>query len=282
MLLNLLFKATAEVMKNWSNEQGFAPGFCSVLHTFGGVLNVNTHIHLLFTGGGLGSDGTLTEIDFIPWSMLKKRFRAILIKMLRTWVKENVLHLPKSVVGMWQRKRGVSDFRSLLSSLFSVTWYVYVGEKLKNADYTVTYIGRYAKRPCIAEAKIRSYDGETVVFVYKDKIMKEEAEVRLSAEEFIGRLIRHIPEKGFRMIRYYGVYANRSGEKYMKLRKLVKERYGSGRFQFAFLSLRTWRERVIKHTGEDPLVCPRCKKELVLTEVAYRARDGTGLRIVRV
>lgn len=59
---------------------------------------------------------------------------------------------------------GVSDLFSVLRILFLVTWYVHVGEKLDNADYTVRYIGRYAKRPSVSEAKIVSYDGEYVIF----------------------------------------------------------------------------------------------------------------------
>lgn len=267
-------------MNGWSREQGFDPGFCSVLHTFGSKLNFHPHMHMLFACGGLGKDGRLVETDYICWKSLKSRFRAILVRMLREWVRENVLTVPKSVVDVWRKEKGVSEFGDLLQCLFSVIWYVNVGEKLSNSDYTVRYIGRYAKRPSMSEAKIVFYDGVEVEFEYKDKMLKETARESLSAGEFIGRLIRHIPNKHFRMIRYYGVYANRCGEKYVKLRKLVGEKYGFS-FKFECFVARTWRERVIEATGEDPLSCPHCKIQMKLIEVAYRARDSTGLKIVK-
>ena len=168
----------------------------------------------------------------------------------------------------------------MLRSLFSVIWYVYVGEKLRNSDYTVRYIGRYAKRPSISEAKIVSYDGEYVVFAYTDKLTKAQTRVRLTAEEFIGRLVRHIPEKGFRMIRHYGFYANRTPEKCEELSRALPARY-RGNFRFERAVAQTWRERIAERFGSDPLACPRCGEIMTLCEVAYRARDGT-LRIAAV
>ena len=69
------------------------------------------------------------------------------------------------------------------------------------------YIGRYLGRPVIATSRIDKYDGENVTFHYnrhEDDVYVEET---LPALEFIERLIRHIPEKHFKMIRYYGLYA---------------------------------------------------------------------------
>ena len=261
-------------MSGWSKEQGFSPCFCSVMHTFGSTLNFHPHIHMLYAGGGLSVDEKLIEIDYIPYQVLKNRFRAILVKMLRIYVKEQIIAIPRSVVHIWKKKKGVSTFGAMLCSLFSVTWYVYVGERLKNSDYTIKYIGRYAKRPSMSEAKILYYDGSSVLFQYKDKIRKECTTLNLSVEEFIGRLIRHIPDKYFKMIRYYGIYSNRNNEKYVKLKKLVSDKYGGG-FRFCGKIARNWRERVIESTGEDPMVCPYCHEVMVLTKVAYRSRDGT-------
>jgi len=164
--------------------------------------------------------------------------------------------------------------------IIKVVWYVNVGERLSNSDYTVRYIGRYAKRPSISEAKIVFYDGIDVEFEHKDKRTGRVVRESLSVDEFIGRIIRHIPDKHFRMIRYYGVYSNRGGEKYVKLKKLVGEKYGSD-FRFENFVARTWRERVIEATNIDPLMCPKCKIQMDLVEVAYRARDGTGLKVVK-
>ena len=253
------------------------PGIVQVLHTFGGTLNFHPHIHMLLTAGGLAGE-EWRKCTFFPYDVLKSRFRAILVRMLRAYVKENVLAIPQSIVRMWQRKKGVSEFCDLLRSLFSVTWYVHVGERLANATYTIGYIGRYAKRPCISEAKITFYDGETVWFEYRDKVTREHTTLELPVMEFIARLIRHIPEKDFQMVRHGGLNANRSGLR-EKAKRAVALLYGIRHLHTHLLL--TWRERVKRRTGVDPLVCPHCKKEMRCVEYAYRARDGT-LKITRV
>ena len=71
----------------------------------------------------------------------------------------------------------------------------------------IKYIGRYLGRPVIATSRIDSYDGDNVTFHYNrhedDKYVVE----TIPAIDFIKRLIRHIPEKHFKMIRYGGIYA---------------------------------------------------------------------------
>ena len=279
-LLNLLFQTIAEVLNGWCKENGLTPGFCLILHTFGGKLDFHPHIHVLFAAGGIDTNGKWKNLDVVPWYSWKSRFRAILVRKLRAWAKEKTLAIPKGIVSFWKKKNGVSDLFSVLRILFSVTWYVHVGEKLGNADYTVRYIGRYAKRPCLSEAKIVSYDGEFVTFEYKDKLLGEYARLRLTADEFIGRLIRHIPENGFRMIRYCGFYSNRTPEKKEKLRSSLPRSY-RGAFRFEKNTAQTWRERIAEKFGADPLACPKCGEVMKLCEIAYRARDGT-LRVVAI
>ncbi len=283
-LKHLLFQTTAEVVNGWAKSRKFDVGFCSVLHTFGGVLNYHPHIHMLITAGGLGESDTLIKIEHIPWNTLKSRFRAIFVKKLRKWVRENTLDVPKSITRFWQKKIGVSNFFEMLRTLFAVTWYVHVGERLRDSEYTVRYIGRYAKRPSISEAKLVKYDGETVVFEHKDKRLNRVIRIRLGVTEFIGRLVRHIPKKGFRMIRYGGVYSTRGNEKCDRLRKAIWKKYCNrrGGFRFTGKVAKSWRERVIEMTGEDPLMCPWCGETMRLVAIAFRIRDGTRLRVIGV
>ena len=88
-----------------------------------------------------------------------------------------------------------------------------------------------------------------------------------------------VPEKGFRTIRYGGFYSNRTKEKLEKLRHALPKRY-AGAFRFEGTTAKTWRERIMEMSGKDPLACPRCGEVMKLTEVAYRMRDGPGLRVV--
>lgn len=78
-----------------------------------------------------------------------------------------------------------------------------------NVKQQLGYIGRYMRRPAIDVSRIEAYDGEMVTFRYRDKTDGEEKMETIFVEEFIGRLIRHIPDENFKTIRYYGVYSRR-------------------------------------------------------------------------
>ena len=151
-----------------------------------------------------------------------------------------------------------------------------MGLVLENARFTTSYIGRYTKRPAIAESRIKAYDGDSVTFEYQDKKEGVFKRIALSVMEFIGRLIRHIPEKHFRMIRYSGIFSNRTRGRDIPLaRMLLKLRDGKT------LESLTWRQRRLIQNRVDPLACPVCGKEMILVEVAFRSRDGP-LRVMYV
>lgn len=282
--LNFLFlSAVAAVMKCCERE-GLVPGICAVLHTFGGQLEFHPHIHILLTLGGSFDDGNFDfnvwkECSFFPEKILKTEFKRLLLRYLRKMAKEKLLNIPAAIKQEWWKKFKVNNFYEVSQKLWSIIWYVYIGEKLDNAEYTARYIGRYAKRPCLSETKIDYYDKEKqlVVFTYKDKISKTNKQVELSVEEFMGRLVRHIPEKNFRMIRYYGIYANAVKNQLLPiLLGQIAALYGVANLEFNPAEQpKNWRERIMFLTGNDPLVCLDCKERMKLVEIVYRSRDGT-------
>ncbi|MBF0229001.1 MAG: transposase [Desulfamplus sp.] len=77
-----------------------------------------------------------------------------------------------------------------------------MGRTLKKSGHTIRYVGRYTKRPVMAESRIESFDGNFVTFSYKDYSDNTVVSTTVSVEEFISRLIRHIPDQHFRNIRY--------------------------------------------------------------------------------
>jgi len=144
-----------------------------------------------------------------------------------------------------------------------------MGERLANARFTVRYIGRYTKRPVLAETRIKKYDGQSVTFEYHDKATNMHKLVTMPAEEFIARLARHIPDKHFRQIRYYGLYANRG-----KKNELAKSRIVLKLTQGKKIEPINWRQRRKLQRGFDPLICGHCGSELQLIKLVYCSRDG--------
>lgn len=274
-------------MSEWCEEQRFIPGIVEVLHTFGSTLEFHPHIHMILSEGGLGDNDNFDfsvwqEHGFFPERVLKERFKYFLIKSLRGFAaqkaKEKIFNIPNEIKDLWQRKTGWRDFFKVTQALYKIIWYVYIGEKLSNAHFTTRYIGRYAKRPCLSEAKILYYNFEEqiVKILYHDKITNTEKQIALSVDEFIKRLIRHIPEKNFRMIRYYGIYANRvrtAATKFLSIQ--IMALFGIAKILYApEKQAKTWRERVFESTGIDPLICPNCKIEMERISVTYPTRAG--------
>ncbi len=266
------------------DKESFLPGICAVMHTFGSKLNFHPHIHILLTLGGMKNDDNLDfniwkDCSYFPEKILKTEFKRLLLKSLRQMAKEKLLAIPDCIKRIWWQKHKISNFYLLSKKLWKMIWYVYIGERLDNAQYTTRYIGRYAKRPCLSETKIDYYNKEKqiVIFTYKDKIAGVNEQITLSVEEFMGRMIRHIPEKNFRLIRYYGLYANAVKNKLLPiLIGQISILFGIAKLKFSLdQQPSNWRERIMQSTGEDPLVCPYCKARMKLVEIGYRARDGT-------
>jgi hypothetical protein len=101
-------------------------------------------------------------------------------------------------------------FNKLLSQLYELKWYVHIGAALLDPAVTVRYIGRYTKRAVLAEYRITHYDGKVVRFAYRDYAQDGKTSYKtLPVLAFIGRLIRHIPDKNFKMVRHAGLFAPR-------------------------------------------------------------------------
>jgi hypothetical protein len=144
-------------------------------------------------------------------------------------------------------------------------FYVYAKPSLTDPKTVTDYIGRYLGRPVIATKRIDRYDtkADTVTFHYnrhEDDVYVEET---IPTMEFIKRLIQHIPEKNFKMIRYYGLYARH--------REIDKQLYRvrSAEKQRVMVSFNQWRNAILLSFGYDPLKCPQCRKEMVILDIYY-------------
>ena len=88
-LLRLLFIAAERTVLEWARESGgYVPGVVSVLHTFGSDLTFNPHIHMLISEGGLSPHRTAwIPNEYIPWKMLKSRWKYWVVTLLKPELK---------------------------------------------------------------------------------------------------------------------------------------------------------------------------------------------------
>jgi len=247
-LLNILFKASSQTLLAWfhklNKSEHFTPGFISTLHTFGRDLKWNPHIHLILTEGASGNHTVWRPIKHIPYEMLRRRFQTTLL---------NLLH----------QKLG-SSFYTLKSQLFDTYkkgFYVYAKkEKHSIVKNSIDYIVRYTVKPAMAQSRILNYDGTFVTFYYDRHEDGERIVEKISAIDFIKRLIVHIPDEQFKTVRYYGLYAKKHKHA-SKLFLLVSKQ------KKKFLkSLSNWRSRLLLSFNIDPLLCA-CGNTMELLDI---------------
>lgn len=250
-LLKGLMDQATKMLLNWlEKREKVRSGAMVGLHTFGARMNFNPHVHILVTEGGFNAAGKWVVKEYIPYVMLRKRWQATVMDMLKK-------KLPEQEVKRYRK-------------LFQKIWddnpegFVIYGPPNKRGNGTVEaqvgYIGRYMRRPAMALSRIMEYNGEEVTFKYFDKTEQKEKLETITVEEFISRIIKHIPDQQFKTIRYYGIYSRRGKKHADKLMEAFlrsnRKRIGSQRKQQRI----GWRDKIKEFTGEDPLECNRCKE----------------------
>lgn len=249
-LLGLLFDAVQSVILRMFHKENkteqFTPGFICVLHTFGRDLKWNPHIHCLVSEGGIGKSGLWRANKHFNYTFLRNTFRTALLNLLE--------------------KKLAPSFKKVKAKCYREHkdgFYVYAKPNKCDPKVVTKYIGRYLGRPVIATSRIDNYDGENVTFHYNrhedEKLIVETIPVL----EFIQRLIQHIPEKHFKQIRYYGLYA-RTKEQNKKLQLAISREKHK-----IILSFNRWRDCILHSFGYDPLKCPCCGQTMVFLEMYH-------------
>lgn len=249
-LLDCLFQAVRSVVlrmfHNINKSKNFVPGFLCVLHSFGRPLEWNPHIHCLITEGGFSDDGVWHVVKHFNYKLLRKSFQTALLDGL------------EKRIGPSFRKTKALIYRKDKNG-----FYVYAKPNLCDTDTVIKYISRYLGRPVIALNRIDSYDGENVTFHYNRHEDNAYIQHTLPALDFIRLLILHIPEKNFKMTRYYGLYA-----RHREIDKTLHKAVPKSKHQILQDFIK-WRNNILISFGCDPLCCPECGHEMLPVEVYY-------------
>ena len=254
-------------------REGRRLGYVCFLHTFGRDLKWHPHIHVLIAERVMDREGNLRKMDFFSFDFLRLAFQNSLLRRVSEYCAENLDAEEQEAMRILQDR---------LRELYPKGYYVYgpkfSRERTTTRDITemTHYIARYASHPAISERRIVSFDPEaqTVTWYYDphEDDSAEEGEkkgrqyVTDTAEDFIAKLLIHVPDKGFQQIRYYGFYANRRG---------AEPRTG---LLFAPSQLarmwedNTWAKGLMKAFGYDPTVC-KCGARM---RINYELSDLKG------
>ena len=251
--LNYLFKAASITVNYWIKnkykKKDLIPAYVSILHTFGRSLVFNPHIHMILLDGGISNKcNEFVKINFFSYPSFRKRFMKVLLDMLEDDIGKNKFRKVKNQVYLSHKE----DF------------YVFAPpSKFKKYTDLIKYVCRYVARPVMAESRILDYDGKFVTFWYQrhndDLIIIE----KVSAYEFIKRIIIHIPDYNYKQIRFYGAYHNSTIIKVNLNMYISKEKV---KFKKYF---NTWRFLLIHSFKKDPLNCPNCNSIMLYYDSVF-------------
>jgi len=189
LMYDLLFRCSAAALQELAQDPRFVGGeigMVGVLQTWARDLSYHPHVHYLVPGGGV----TDTEqwqrarnaflVHVTPLSILfRGKFRAAL--------KKTVLYqqVPAEV---WQQE-----------------WVVHC-QTVGSGAAALKYLAPYIFRVAISNNRIVKVENEQVTFRYFDNKGKRRY-CTLPVLEFMRRFLQHVLQKGFKKVRYYGLFS---------------------------------------------------------------------------
>lgn len=251
-LLDGLFEAASKSIMSWFYElnksQNFTPGIMCTLHTFGRDLKWNPHIHMLCTEGGAGNTEIFRIVKHINFKALRFRWQKLLLDYLQNNLP--TIELP--------------NFKKLKNELYKDYkngFYVYAKpDNITSINQTINYVVRYTGRPAMAQSRILNYDGTYVTYYYERHEDGKRIEETVHVHEFIKKLIVHIPDKNFKVVRYYGLYA----KEHKQSKKLIKI-LNNKQIEIKEL-LRKWNYSIELSFGHNPTKCT-CGGKMIYFEL---------------
>lgn len=251
-LLDGLFDAASQAVLSWFHElnksQDFKPGIMCTLHTFGRDLKWNPHIHMLCTEGGAGNIEVFRIIKHINFKALRYRWQKLILDYLSN-------HLPSYELPKFKK------IKNEIYKEYENGFYVYAKpDNISSINQTINYVVRYTGRPAMAQSRILNYDGTYVTYYYERHEDGKRVEEKVHVYDFIKRLIKHIPDKNFKVVRYYGIYAKEHKHS-KKIFKLLNENVIKIKEM-----LRKWQYSIELSFGYNPTKCS-CGGKLIFFDL---------------
>jgi len=267
--LRILSKTASEVLYNFFLEYYKCKvWWVSIIHTFGADCKRNPHIHFLITAWWFciknSNKRIMVKDKYLPYNKLQAMWKYQLLTNCRIYGKTNFStdiykEFNKIIDFLFSQKNKYWDEKS---------WFVWVDKKISSFWIVLKYIWRYLKRPVIWESRIEEYDWEFVTFSYKDRQTKEKKNLKLLGHEFLLLICRHIPDKHFKMISYFGIFANRCRKETIAIIK----KHNNYKDNNYFVPI-TFSERSLFYFKTNPLLC-KCWWEFLLSSMTFISRFG--------
>lgn len=264
--LNTIFQEAARTTRQYLMEKfSITPWIFSMIHTFWSHANRNPHIHLVSTLWwiSVNSDKEKERINIkekhLSFRSFKKRRRALIAKECRKILKK---HDPKN----YQKRN------KIIEKLFKKSWYVTLSDPIIDVTKVVNYITRYICRPPISVAKIVDANltkcpyESSITIKYTHKKPREERTVTYSIFDFIWMICRQLPDKYFKTIRFYWLFAHNKRKVTIPF---IEEKTKSGNSPKIEKKPTNFKDRIRQTFGKNPFFCENCNCDMELLSITY-------------
>lgn len=263
VMSEILFRSARDTLFELLGDErylGAKVGVMMALHTWGRTLSFHPHVHCLVSGGGLTSSGVWRAVSngyLLAVRVVRLVFRGKFLDGIRNALEQGQLKLPAAMTEQ--------QLKNLLNQLGRKKWNVCIGERYSHGTGVITYLARYVRGGPLSNGKLQCADETGITFRYRDHHDGKVKPMKLTAEEFIGRALRHVPDKGMVVLRHYGLYG-RCGK---AQRDRCREQLGQREEQSAeALTV----EQYLEKTGHgEKLHCPVCGERMICVERFGRA-----------
>jgi len=267
-LYDTLFKAVKRtldrVVQNRYPSDQITLGVICAFHTGGKDLKFNPHIHAIVTEGGLNTKKEWVSYTYFPYAQLRRIWKyELLTGLKRDFNPANSPH--------------PHEFFAVIEELFAnraLEFYVRAKDRLYSGKGLIKYIIRYIRHPAIAESRIIKVEANQVTFWYERKDQEsghmKRYYVTMELDDFIWALLQQLPDRNFRMVRFYGLYSNRLrllAKAALVLKDTLTSFYDLGLRLTFIKQLEAAEERQTEPKKGLPLVCPRCGSEMELIDI---------------
>lgn len=254
---NALFAAASgSLLELLADEKylGARPGLLAALHTWSQLLALHVHLHVLITCGGLTDEGTWVEAKkscLLPRKVLMIKFRGKLrAELLKALQRGDLVLPPETTEEQW---------RSLLNKLGRTVWNVKLMQRYDHGVGVATYLANYLKGGPIGNHRLTGLRDGRVFFRYRVSSDAESGrgrreETSLTVDEFLSRLLEHVPPKGFKTVRGFGLYVNNRRERLNAARAALDQ----APVPHPLPSPPTWQEICARMGKPEAAHCPHC------------------------
>jgi hypothetical protein len=267
-LCRIAHECLLEYMRTTLDLADALPGAVMTIHTFGEYMDFHPHLHALVADGLFARSGLFYVLPDVSLKPLEELFRARVntflvekgllppnrARMLRGWV--------HSGFNVHRSRRVLPDEREDLERL--AQYIIRNPFSVEKMHVTSTNL----VNPDLAACKHAQAGGLIIYRSGMNEKIHRNFEV-FSPCDFIAAITQHIPDKSFQLVRYYGWYSNKM--RGQRDKQAVEEAKATGvavevidvsEHKPRRIPSAKWRELIKKVWEADPLICPKCSREM--------------------